>query len=328
MKKIKRLFITAIILCLATVNSFALNKVAQSKMQFLKIGVGARAAALGDAYTAIAGEPNSIFYNPAGCAFVDGLNVEFNKTDWIADIEHLSGVISYHWGNIGTFTLNFIDINYGNMTRTVVDAHAWEGYNELGDFSVDEYAVGFGYAKNLTDRFSVGGQVKYIYQNLGETETWWYIGTEFEQYKKLNNADDVVAYDLGTYYDAGFKGLKIGMAIQNFANKSIPLTFRFGISFEINQLLFPSVKNHLLRFSWDGLHLKDYSERMHFGLEYVFRGNYFLRGGYKWNYDEENITAGAGINVNVKGVGVQFGYAFTKFGIFGSVNRFTIGLKY
>jgi len=324
----KRIFLIAFIVSFAAVNGFAVNKVAQSKMQFLKIGVGARAAALGDAYTAIAGEPNSIFFNPAGCAFIQGLNVEFNSTDWIADIKHLSGVISYHWGNIGTFTLDFIDMNYGSMTRTVVDAHAWEGYNEMGDFSVDEYSVGFGYAKNLTDRFAVGAQVKYIYQNLGQTETWWYVGTEFEQYKKLDNKDEVMAFDFGTYYDAGFKGLKIGMAIQNFANKALPLTFRFGISVELNQIFFPSIKNHVLRFAWDGLHPKDYSERMHFGLEYVFKGNYFLRAGYKYNYDEEDLTAGAGLIVNIKGMGVQFGYAFTKFGVFGSVNRFTIGLNY
>jgi hypothetical protein len=38
---------------------------------------------------------------------------------------------------------------------------------------------------------------------------------------------------------------------------------------------------------------RDYGERMHFGLEYQWLQNYFLRLGYKANYDEEDLTAGA-----------------------------------
>jgi hypothetical protein len=306
----------------------AIEKVAQSKMQFLKLGIGARAAALGDAFTAVSGDPNSIFYNPAGTAYINGLQVAFNKTDWIAGIEHLSGVVAYDADAWGVFSLNWINVDYGTMTKTTVDNHAWEGYLNLGEFSVTEYAVGFGYAHTITDRFSIGGQVKYVYQDLGATETWWYIDTAFENQKMVENIDDVVAFDLGTFYDAGFRGIKMGMAVQNFANKATPLTFRFGLAVELNQLLSNQKSNHQWVFSWDGLHPRDYGERMHFGLEYQWLQNYFLRLGYKANYDEEDLTAGAGCNLNIKGVGLNFGYAFTQFGVFGHVNRFTLSLKY
>ncbi len=323
------IIITVIVLPLFWLNNVAaINKVAQSKMQFLKLGVGARASAMGDAFTAISGDPNAVFYNPAGCAFNEGISASFNKTDWIADITHFSGVISYNAGRLGVFNLNWINMDYGSMTKTVVDNHAWEGYLTQGDFSVTEYAIGLGYAKTITDRFSVGGQVKYVYQDLGSTETWWYINTDFENHKFVNNIDDVFAFDFGTYYDAGFKGIKIGMAIQNFANKAIPLTFRFGMSVEMNQIFFPNEKDHVVTLSWDGLHPRDYGERQHIGLEYSMYKNYFLRLGYKINYDEEDLTAGAGLNLNLKDFCLQLGYAYTKFGVFGNVNRFSISLKY
>ncbi len=55
------------------INAESVKKVAQAKMQFLKLGVGARAAAMGDAVLALSGDANAIFYNPAGCASVQGL---------------------------------------------------------------------------------------------------------------------------------------------------------------------------------------------------------------------------------------------------------------
>ena len=327
MKRLKNVIILILTIMIYS-NLIAGDKVAQSKMQFLKIGVGARAAAMGDAFTAVGYDPNAIFYNPAVTALSNGLNVTFNTTKWIADIDHLSGVISYNWNEIGTFTLSYINVDYGTMQRTIVDPHGWESYQELGEFSVKEYAVGFGFAKKLSEQFSVGGQIKYVYQNLGDTETWWYIGTEFEESEIVSNIDDVVAFDIGTFYDTQYKGLKIGMAIQNFANKAIPLTFRFGLSMELNQILFPENSDHMLLIAWDMLHPKDYGERQHFGLEYSFKGIYFLRAGYKLNYDNENISAGIGVNVNVNGLRVQFGYAYSNFELFGNVNRFSISLKF
>ncbi|MEN8191346.1 MAG: PorV/PorQ family protein [Bacteroidota bacterium] len=327
MKRLKAIVI--VLICIGLQSSlFAGDKVAQSKMQFLKIGVGARAAGMGDAFTAVGKDPNSIFFNPAAPALSNGLNLTLNSTQWIADINHLSGVISYTWEDVGTFTLDYINVDYGPMQRTIVDPHGWESYQTLGEFTVKEYAIGLGFAKELSEQFSVGGQVKYIYQNLGDTETWWYIGTEFEEHKDVSNIDDAIAFDLGTYYDTQYKGLKIGMAIQNFANKAIPLTFRFGLSFELNQVLFPENNDHIIMLAWDALHPKDYGERQHFGLEYSFRGTYYLRTGYKFNYDNEDISAGLGVNVDVNALRVSFEYAYSNFSLFGNVNRFTVSLKF
>ncbi len=328
MIKIRTLvFLSLLFIFVVGRDSFAMKKVAQSKMQFLKLGVGARASAMGEAFTAQAGDPNSIFYNPAGCAYIKGFNVTLNQLNWIADISHQSAVLSYNTGRYGVFTANYITMNYGSMERTIVDAHAWEGYISDGTFSVAEYAVGLGYATNITDRFSIGAQAKYIFQNLGATQIWRYIGSEFETTKFIENEDDVVAYDFGTYYDAGFKGLRIGMAVQNFANKALPLTFRFGVAMEVNQLLFPQSKEHILTIGLDALHPRDYSERVHLGLEYSFRKSFYLRAGYKINYDEEDFSAGAGFIFSAMGVTARLDYSYTNFGVFGNVSRFTFNFE-
>jgi len=211
-RHINRFSLVLIFLCLS-VNSLAKDKTAQTKLQFLKISPSARAAALGDAFTTVAGDPNSIFYNPAGMAFVEGLTVNVNKNNWLADIGHFSMVASYEAGNWGTFSLSAITMDYGEFQRTVIDEHAWLGYKSLGTFEVLEYALGFGYAKSITDRFSLGGQVKYIYQNLGNVESWSNVGTSFEHQSKGDYIDDVAAFDIGTYYDTGYNGIIIAMGV-------------------------------------------------------------------------------------------------------------------
>jgi len=327
MSKINKLFLI-LILGFLPASIFANGKTAQTKMQFLKISPSARAAALADAFTSIAGDANAIFYNPAGMAFCDGLNVMVNKNDWLADIGHFSAVISYKAGNWGTFSLNTISMDYGEFQRTVIDEHAWLGYESLGTFSIAEYAFGFGYAKNITNRFSLGGQVKYIYQNLGAVESWSNVGTSFERHIQGDYIDDIVAFDLGTYYDTGYNGIIIAMSMQNFANSPIPLTFRYGMSALLNKFFWNTLPEHVLRLNMDLIQTKDYSDGYQVGLEYGWLDKIFLRGGYKLNYSEENLNLGVGLKSVISGLQVSIDYAYTEFELLGYVNRFSLGIRY
>ena len=327
MKRKLIIFSLVVFSCLSVVNA-QMKKVAQTKMQFLKLGVGARAASMGDAFMAISGDPNSIFYNPAGCASVNGISLAINQNNWIADIDHMSGVLSYNTGQYGVFSVSYINVDYGTMERTVVDAHAWQGYISQGDFSVNEYAIGLGYATSITSRFFIGGQVKYAYQDLGSSQVWQYYNTAFETNKDVNNVTEAVAYDFGTFYNSGFKNIRIGMVVQNFANKPLPLTFRFGAAIDINELVLPNNEKHLLTLAIDAIHPKDYSERLHFGIEYIFDRLIALRGGYKLNYDEESFSGGVGLRTDVEGLQMQFDYAFSDFGVLGVVNRFSLSFSY
>lgn len=327
-QKIITLFIVFQYILIFFVPSHAMKKVAQSKLQFLKLEMGARAIAMGTAYTAIAGDPNCIFYNPAGTAFIDGLALVFNHSQWLADISYQSSVISYNTGRFGTFSLDYIAVNYGTFERTIVDAHAWEGYQSLGTFDVGEYAVGIGYATQITDRFFIGGQVKYAYQKLGTSTIWEYAGSEFEAEIDVDNKTDVVAYDFGTYYNSGFKNLCIGMAVQNFANKPIPLNFRFGFAIDLDQIFFPDWENNRFTVAYDVIHPRDYSERMQFGMEYQYKKLFTIRSGYKLNYDEQGLTGGIGVNLNYQNLKLAFDYAITDFGILGMVQRFSLGFNF
>ena len=69
----KRMLILILALALATAGQTAeISKVGSAGAQFLKIGVGARYQALGEASVAMANDAYSMYWNPAGLAEIGG----------------------------------------------------------------------------------------------------------------------------------------------------------------------------------------------------------------------------------------------------------------
>ena len=52
------------------------------------------------------------------------------------------------------------------------------------------------------------------------------------------------------------------------------------------------------------------------------------RAGYKFNYDEEGLTFGAGLNLNVGSANVIFDYGYVDFGHLDFVQMFSLGLAF
>ncbi len=327
----KKIFTLAILLTLLTtpgVWAQSMKKVAQSYMPFLSLEVGARAQALSGAFIAVPGDPDNIFYNPAGLAYVRGVGFSVSRTKWFAGIGYKGGSLAANFGDWGTVGLSLIYMDYGEFYRTEVDAHAWEGYVEKGTFTVAEWAAGLAYAKQLTDRFAFGAQVKYAYQNLGTSKIWQYWGTQFEYSAVVNNREKTMAYDLGTYYHTGFKSLQIGMYIRNFANKPLPLTFGFGMAMFVSDLFLSPKSPHQLLVTTDFLHPKDYSEHFNVGVEYAFHKKAFLRFGYRGGYDEEKLTYGAGYRQQIGNLWLSADYTAVPFGVLGFVHQISLGMNW
>ena len=179
---------------------------AQTGLKFLNVGVSARQAALADAFTASDGYSASIFYNPAGMARIPGLvDVSLGRVNWIADIKHgyAAVAISPSNGDYGVVGLSFQYAEYGEIQATIL-ANNTQGYLDIGTIRPNAYAVGLSYARALTDKFSVGGNVKYVRQDLGtgvvqasySTDAAGGInGASFDA--TVQNAPDVFAFDFG-----------------------------------------------------------------------------------------------------------------------------------
>ncbi|HKJ69104.1 MAG TPA: PorV/PorQ family protein [bacterium] len=311
-------------------------KYGQAGMKFLTIDVGGRLAAMGGTAVGVAGDASAMFTNPAGLSIIQGVDAMAGNTSWIADINHFGAAVAYGAGQLGTFGVSLVSMDYGEFTKTVPYSgfdpeDRAIGYIDQGTFTVTEYAFGLSYARQIMSQFYIGGSVKYAYQNLGDVVILdQFLGEE----RKVENDISNLVFDFGTLYYPGFRDLRFGVTIRNFSNQAdyydqrfeLPLTFDFGMAMDLMQLWSPGNNGNRITLAVDAIHPRDYSERLHTGLEYSFSNMLFLRGGYKFNYDEEGLTAGIGVRYGLQNVNMRVDYAYSAFGIFDAVHRFSLGV--
>ena len=304
------------------------KKLAQTTMKFLSVSVDPRAASLGDAVTAVEGLPTTLFYNPAGMARQEaGVQLGLAQTQFIGDVDHNIAAATFapSSGRYGVFGLSLQHVNYGEQIETIRANNA-QGYDELGTFRPMAYAVGAGYAKALSDRFSVGGQVRYASMDLGNPvksrSTNGEIVTD-------DATEGTLVYDFGMLYKTGFYGLNFAVAARNFAsqvafateNNRLPLTLNIGVAVDAARAarLDPAV--HSLTLAVDNNLAQDYDEQVRVGAEYGFMNTLFFRAGYVAPTDEKGISLGLGVQRTLYGVGLGLDYAYTDFGDFNQFGR-------
>jgi hypothetical protein len=323
------------------------QKLAQSSFQFLTVVSDARAAAMADALTSLEAGSTSLFFNPAGMARMENfIDIAVSNNQWIADIKYLTFnmAISPFHGDYGVIGFTAQYVNYGDFIGTVVDKSVDQGYLETGIFSPHASAIGFGYAKKLTDRFSVGGQIRIASQDLGPSSIpnpnqpiLAFTDSTGAHYKDsavtVSNKLTPLVFDFGTQFRTGFKSLVFGMSIRNFSqemkyayeNFQLPLVFTLGISMDLMDVIGKGNLDQSLNMSIDASHYRDHPEQMKIGLEYQVVKSVALRCGYATNVDE---GSGWSFGVGVSQVGFTFDYAYTPYGVFDKVQRMTARFSY
>jgi len=325
------IFIVLVLLCLLSLNGLGQEneKLAQSGFKFLSVVSDARAAAMAEAMTSLQIGSTALFFNPAGMAemtsFID-LSGSINR--WIADINHytFSLAIRPANGTYGVLGFSLQSVEYGNFYGTRVNSATDLGYDDTGIFDLSAMAIGGGYAKQLTDRFSVGGHIRWVKQDLGESVIPVITSSDTNETTVTNKLTPLV-FDFGTIYRTDFKNLAFGISVRNYSREvkyaeegfQAPLTFNLGVSMNVLDLFKEMPLQQKLFMSIDASHYRDHPEQIKIGLDYQLMNVLSLRGGYISKNDESGFTFGVGISQ----YGFAFDYAYTPYGIFDNVQRMT-----
>ena len=335
MKILQYIIILIAVLCLLPVQADEITKVGTTAAQFLKVGVGARAAGMGESFVAVADDGTSIFWNPAGLAALKKNEFLLEHNNWIADISYNFGAIAIPTASSGTFALFVSALTMGEMKRRT--EYEPDGTGEF--FDATDLALGVSYALNFTQRFSFGINAKFIKQKI-----WQESANGF-------------AVDLGIIYHTELEGLSLGMTLSNFGDKmkmdgtdlkrfidvdpnidgnnsqiiavlgteayDIPLIFRIGVAYNVIKTDFQRIT-----VAFDAVSPNDYGEYINGGLEYSYSDFFFLRGGYKGiglSDSEVGFALGAGVNIPFdQSFQMKVDYAYTDFGRLGDVQRITL----
>jgi hypothetical protein len=328
-----------ILLCSSIVFPQQITKVGTTAMTFLKIDAGARQIGMGSASVANTEDAMALFWNPAGIARLEKIHTVLSHNRWFADIQLNYLGFAAPIRGIGTigFHANFLSMD--PLPRTTVTFP--EGTGET--FDASNYSVGLTYARGLTDRFSIGGTVKVVREEI------------------YNSSATGMAFDIGTLFTTGFKGMQLGMSISNYGTKvqmdgrdlltqvdidpkrsgnnetintvlkteqyDLPLYFRVGLSMD----LLRGAANSNLVIAVDAIHPNDDSEYVNVGAEYVYYNMFALRAGYKSLFAtdaEEGLSLGAGFKMTVMRYILNMDYAYRDFGRLGDIQMFSIGFLF
>jgi hypothetical protein len=327
-----------VLLCLSSF-VFGQAKVGTTAAPFLGISVGPHASSMGGAFVALGNDATALYWNPGAASRMGVSQFVAARTNWLAGttFNWLGLVLNFDGQN--ALGLHFTQLDYGEENVTSVTAP--EGTGER--WAAQDLAIGLSYCRNLTDRFSIGGSVKYVQQKI------W------------NETASAFALDVGLLFITEFNDLRLGMSISNFGtdmtldgkdllhridldpnaqgtNKTIvaklkvddwplPLLFRVGVAMDV-------VKSgdFVLTLAADALRPSDNKESINVGGEIAWSDMVFLRGGYKSllrTDSEEGLTAGIGVKYNIFGkTFINADYTYAKFGLFKDVQMFGVGVTF
>lgn len=279
-----------------------------------KLGFGARALGLGQAYTALADDPTAVFWNPAGLESVYRQSATFFHTTLFDATQFDFLGYAFPTLDLGTFGFGIARLGVsGIQQRDVFNV-------PLGNFSYDEYQLYFSYAKTLFWNLTPGITVRWIRQgwnNLQEGDL---------------NATGVGA-DIGLMYRPDWLGNALvqdwsfGLNVRNaFAPQlragnqvdEIPLTVRLGI---LKKVRFSggSALNLLMDV--------DYSQKrsllIHAGTEYNFQDLGRVRVGF----DGTGMSFGAGLRYSMFDLDYSYGGSAYQ-DVFNPTHRVSISVNF
>ena len=326
---LRSLILLAVMLAIALPPMQAQQKIAQTGMKFLNVATDPRSVALGEAMTSVEGNSSAMFFNPAGMARLGFWHISVGQAKWIADIDHNFGsfAISPADGDYGVFGVFVQAVDYGDFEGTIFYPNE-NGYLDIGTFTPYAVVIGVGYARAFSDKFSLGGNVKFVSQDLGAAvvsqDTLGNSATS-------GNSTNVPAFDFGILYKTGFKSLNFGMTVRNFAREvryveegfQLPLTFKIGLSMNMLDIMNIDKEENSFLLSIDAEHPRDFQEQIRVGGEYVFMNQFAFRVGYVTPTDEQGVSLGVGVRQSIAGTTLGLDYAYTSFGVFDQVHRFS-----
>jgi hypothetical protein len=316
----KRVFCIGLLLALCVVTLeravASVTKRGTTAAPFLEIAVGPRAVAMGGAFTAVANDGASLYWNPAGIDRFARDEVGFNYSQWIAGMDFMYAGAVLHVQDVGSFGVSVTSLATQEMEVRTVDYPEGLGTR----FDAADIAIGASYARALTDRFSFGATFKYIQRRI------WHMDAS------------AIAADFGILYTLPWNRARLGMTITNFGSKlkmsgvdadvltdvdpsmagnntsvlaqlrtkewALPFTLRFGVSVDVLR----SEQNDVI-IAADYEHPNSNDESVNVGAEYCFNKLLSLRAGYQSFLvpdTEEGLTLGIGVQYG--GIAIDYSY--------------------
>jgi len=290
---------------------------------FVKLGVGVRPVAMGNAYAALSDDENAVFWNPAGLGLVNSYRVAAMFMNHVTYLNYYNLTSAIPTDYVGTVGIGISYLGAG-------DTEYSENGEELGDFTNSDMLLNIGYGQSFGRRgtFSAGGAVKVVRSQL----------YSFSSY--------------GLLLDAGLllnpvKYLYLGTVVKNFGTRRRfiemweypPLNFRQGVAIKL------PVSTNQLALSCEYSYYPDSKSTFSIGGEVLIRdprilgsssgrriSGFAVMAGYQSGYGEgtfSGFSLGFSLEISVStGLFLDVSALLLSYGYLGTSERLALGLNY
>jgi hypothetical protein len=272
--------------------------------EVLKIGVGARAIAMGEAYAAQADDVSSLYWNPGGLALMQERQASFMYDQMYEGLNYSNLALGIPLEN-GAVGASVSYLGYGNIS----------GYDQTGTPTGNQSAhsaVGTLGGSWLGNQWSLGANVKGIQEKLAD--------------ESANGA----AFDVGgtVIYPKPVLGGTMRFAVvernmgsgMSFLQQKDPLPTEFRAGIAAVQMM-----NKKLNVSMDYAMPKADDASVQGGAEFWLVPFIAIRAGYIANKNEgSGIRTGLGLRIR----GISFDYAYASGGELGITHRYELSFRF
>ncbi|MDZ7373130.1 MAG: PorV/PorQ family protein [candidate division KSB1 bacterium] len=343
MRVLKRVLALAVGLSLwaaGTTRAQQVKKVGTTAAAFLRIPVGAKAVAMGSAFSSLADDGSALFWNPGAAALLSRRTLFVHHSPWLPGLDYTYVAFALPVARIGVGGISVTSLRTEEMEVTTPEAQMGTGET----FTAASTAIGFTFASSLTDRFSIGGSVKYVTERI------------------FHSSAGGVAFDVGTLFVTPFRGVRFGMSVSNVGTKmqirgedlnsyvdiapsqegnndeivaelktdrfDLPIVLRLGVSWDWR--LAPGT---VLTLAVDGVNPNDNAHYVNVGAQVAALDNVvFLWGGFNELFlpdREKGPTFGAGLRLpSPSRTRLCLAYAYQDFRYLGPVSHFSIEIAF
>lgn len=282
---------------------------ASTTASFLKIDTGARPAAMGGAYTAVADDVNALYYNPGGLPNIGRRELGATHAQWLLGSKFDFLGFTQPTAK-GAFGLGVTRLTSGSLEGRNASRGATAG------FEATDTAYTVGYGRKLGNalpggKTSAGVSVKYLESRVG------------------NYSASTLAFDIGTIHQFDARPLRIGFSLLNLGRgmrfidqvDPLPLTVSAGASYRLSGVL---------NLALDVRH-EPYERRSDVGIgtEYAFLSGFFLRAGYaSLGPNAASPLGGLGGGFGVRMARYRADYTFAPFGALGNTQRLSLAARF
>lgn len=294
-----------LLLIFAFVRPVSAGSAVTGAVPFLRLAVGARSVAMGEAFCAAPDDATALYWNPALLASVDGNSVALMHAAYVAGTSYDAGAVSFKLRKSG-FAAGIQRFSSGDMTE-----YDYAGA-DLGRFAQTDLAVTLGYGTEFTTGYMAGVAAKYIHSSIITSAHSYaldagfatpYYADRIRFAATLSNLGDTIRYDS--------------------AEEKLPLLLRLGAACKPLPKVLLTAEASMPRAG---------NNYLAAGLEYKEEVEKVTMAG-RLGYNTRTAADVPGFNGLSAGIGIgiarlTFDYALTFFGELGTAHRFSLSGKF